>query len=177
MQILAILPPTWVPIKVIDETTLPTKESYPTLSISSFDNYKLYWKTTPHPIPSNIYTHLKTTQPNPVLEPPIFLTNNYINSKHYPYNQNRLVEPNKSLESKLNSQESFSLIDPSSISIISGKREFSGVPEEKVNIGALTMREVYEKALRTLCRWLPKVFRNVTIDGCIGSISRNARYV
>lgn len=134
---------------------------------SLIDNHKLYWRTTPLPFIPNTYTHLANIQPNSILTPPIITKNNYFSSNYY---QKYPIQNRESFESMLLSKES--LIT----NIINKKNEkFNNVLDDKLNIGSLTMRQLYEKTLHILCRWLPKLFHNITINECIDSINRNTR--
>ncbi|KAI1712705.1 retinal pigment epithelial membrane protein domain-containing protein [Ditylenchus destructor] len=52
-----------------------------------------------------------------------------------------------------------------------------GGGEVRKNGDTLTVRQLYEKMLSALCNWLPKIFKNVTFDGCVDSGKQAVRWM
>jgi len=43
------------------------------------------------------------------------------------------------------------------------------------DIGETTVKELYDKTLKVLCKWLPKLMRNITFEGCVEGGKKAAR--
>jgi hypothetical protein len=40
-------------------------------------------------------------------------------------------------------------------------------PLEAQESSAFTVRQLYERTLKALCRWLPRIFQHITYQGCM----------